>query len=83
MLIVPRQQNGYGRRCIEVCALELSKEGMFMRCWEKVSCSFYINNRKVLDVNELDNLKSSAVKSIEVIQAPGNSMVLLSMLSSR
>ena len=31
----------------------------------------YINNRKVLDVNELDNLKSSAVKSIEVIQAPG------------
>ena len=31
----------------------------------------YINNRKVLDVNELDNLKSSAVKSVEVIQAPG------------
>lgn len=31
----------------------------------------YINNRKVLDVNDLDNLKSSAVKSVEVIQAPG------------
>jgi len=31
----------------------------------------YINNRKVLDVNELDNLKSSAVKSVEVIQSPG------------
>ena len=30
----------------------------------------YINNRKVLDVTELDNLKSSSVKSVEVIQSP-------------
>lgn len=31
----------------------------------------YINNRKVLDESELDNLKSSAVKSVEVILSPG------------
>lgn len=37
----------------------------------KGSPLIYINNRKVLDVNELDNLKSSAVKSVEVIQSPG------------
>lgn len=31
----------------------------------------YINGRKMQDINELDNIKSSDIKSVEVIQNPG------------
>ncbi len=47
------------------------KEGF--EVFGKGNTVIYINNRKLYNVEELENLKSSDIKSVEIIQNPGSS----------